>query len=258
MNLRAYRALARGVVLDSIRRKDLWVIAILGFLILTSAGALGFFGVSGLEFFVKDLAVTVLGAFSVIVAVLTGSRLMPEEIKNRTLYPLLARPISRADLIVGKFLGGVVVSWVAFLFLAILTAFALLSFHVSFEVVMLQYIVGKMMGLAVICAISLALSVLMTPSAAATLSFILVFGSSMMVRAIVMASTGASGISLGLYRILNALLPQVHLFDLGGRAVYVGWSPVPLWVMAGLFAYMVAYSGAMLSIAWLKFRRQAI
>ncbi len=258
MKIRAYKALARGVVLDSLRRKDLWVIAILGFLILASAGALGFFGISGLQFFVKDLAVTVLGAFSAIVAVLTGSRLMPDEIKNRTLYPLLARPITRADLIFGKFVGGVLVSWVAFCFLAALTALALASFHVPFEGIMVQYLIAKMMGLAVICALSLALSVLMTPAAAATLSFILVFGSSMMVRALVMASAGADGIAVVFYRILNAILPQVHLFDLGGRAVYIGWSPVPLWVMAGLFAYMVAYSGAMLSVAWFKFRRMAI
>src|SRR4051812_2042458 len=119
--LRAWKAIARGVLLESLRRKDLWVIAILGFIIILASGALGFFGVAGLEVFAKDLAVTVLGLFSTIVAVLTSSRLLPDEIRNRTLYPLLARPISRMDLLVGKLLGAVVATWIGFLCLSALT-----------------------------------------------------------------------------------------------------------------------------------------
>ena len=125
MKVTVYKALARGVLLESLRRKDLWVVAILGFLILVGASALGFFGVQGLQVFVKDLAVTVLGAFSTIVAVLTSTRMLPEEIKQRTLYPLLSRPISRLDLLVGKLLGAIVVTWMSFLILAALTALAL-------------------------------------------------------------------------------------------------------------------------------------
>ena len=44
MNILTYKALARSVVLESIRRKDLWVVAILGFLIILASSALGFFG----------------------------------------------------------------------------------------------------------------------------------------------------------------------------------------------------------------------
>ena len=49
--VRIWWALARSVALESLRRKDLWVIAILGFLIMASAGALGFFGFNGLQVF---------------------------------------------------------------------------------------------------------------------------------------------------------------------------------------------------------------
>lgn len=257
MKVRAIRALAKGVVLESIRRKDLWVVAILGFLILASAGALGVFGIRGLELFVKDLAVTVLGLFSMILAVLVSCRILPEEIRNRTLYPLLARPISRLDLMVGKYVGAVVVSWIGFLALVALTAIALVSFGVTFEGVMVQYVAAKMMGLAVICAVGLSLSAYMTPNAAATLSFLLVFGSTIFARALQMASAELPGF-IWLFRAINAALPQVHLFDLGGRAVYLHWSPAPLWVMAALAGYMAVYVSATVGMGWLKFRRQAL
>jgi ABC-type transport system involved in multi-copper enzyme maturation permease subunit len=258
MRFRVWKALARGVLLESLRRKDLWVVAILGFLIMCSAGALGFFGIDGLEVFAKDLAVTVLGLFSTIVAVLTASRLLPDEIRNRTLYPLLSRPISRFDLLMGKLLGAVIVTWIAFLLLAALTAVALASFGVKFEMLMLQYLIAKMMGLVVLCTVSLALSAFMTPAAAATMSFVLAFGSSMMVRAFVMAYETSSAPVQWAYKALNALLPQYSLFDLGGRASNIGWSLVPLWVFIALFVYMLAYSGGMLTLSWLKFRRQAV
>lgn len=258
MNFRAYKALARGVVLESVRRKDLWVVAILGFVIILAAGTLGFFGFDGLELFAKDLAVTVLGLFSAIIAVLTASRLLPDEIKNRTLYPLLSRPITRLDLLIGKLLGAIVVTWIAFGVLALLTGVALMIFHVKFEPVMGQFLIGKMMGLALICSLSLALSTYMTPSASATTSFILIFGSPMIVRGFVMGHDTASAPVQIMFKILNGAIPQPHLFDIGARAVYPNWAPVPLWVLGSLLAYMFIYSSAMVTLSWAKFRKQAV
>jgi len=258
MKLRVWWVLARGVVLESIRRKDLWVVAILGFLIISAAGLLGLFGISGLEAFAKDLAFSVLGIFSTIVAVLTASRMLPEEIRQRTLYPLLARPISRLDLIVGKFLGAVLVTWLAFWILGALTALALAMFHIRFELLMLQYAVVKMMGLALICSISLALSAFMTPSAAATMGFIFAFGSTMIVRALVLAYHGSSPAMQVLFKFLNWLVPQYHLFDLGSRASNIGWPPVPAWVVGFLALYALTYGSAMVALSWARFRKQAV
>jgi len=258
MKFRVYKALARGVVLESVRRKDLWVIAILGFLILVAAGALGFFGAEGLQLFVKDLAASVLSLFSAVVAVLTSCRMLPEEIKQRTLYPLLARPISRLDLLIGKLIGAVIVTWIAFLMLCILTAVALTTFHVQFEMIMLQYMVAKMMGLVVLCALSLTFSAYMTPQAAATLSLILAFSSGLIVRGLIMAYNTQPTEIQWIYKFVAAALPQLGIFDMGGRAANLNWSPVSTSVMLQLFLYMAAYSTAMVALCWGKFRRQAI
>lgn len=258
MKVGVWWALGRGVVLESIRRKDLWVVAILGALIVCAAGALGFFGIDGLETFAKDLAVTVLGMFSSALAILTASRMLPEEIRQRTLYPLLARPISRLDLLVGKFLGAVLVSWIGFLILCALTALALASFHVQFEAIMAQYVLLKMLGLTVVCALALMLSTYMTPSAAATLTFILTFGSGMMVRGFTIAYETASAPVQAIFKFMNAVLPQVGLFDVGSRVANTGWGPVPLWVVGALLTYAVGYGTAMLFLSWARFRKQAL
>jgi ABC-type transport system involved in multi-copper enzyme maturation permease subunit len=231
-------------------------VAILGFLILIGAGALGIFGVEGLGIFIKDLAAGVLSAASTIVAVMISSRIIPEEIRQRTLYPLLSRPVSRLDLLIGKLLGAIVVSWFSFLLLAALTGVALLSFHIPFELVMVEYLAVKLLGIAVVCALGLCLSTFMTPAAASTLALVLSFGSSMISRALFMAGSGQPSMQW-LYKVVNGALPQVHLFDLGALATY-GWPPLGSGTLMALFAYGVLYSAALLAVAWLKFRKQAI
>lgn len=253
-----WKALARGVVLETIRRKDLWVVAILGFIIILSAGALGFFGMQGLESFAKDLATTVLGGMSTILAIVSTSRLMPDEIKNRTLYPLIARPISRFDLLLGKLIGAILVSWIAFGILSALTWVALMIFRVPFETIMAQYILAKMMGLVVVCSVTLLFSLIMTPSAATTMSFIIVLGSGMITKALVMAYDGGQTAMAPLFQFINAIVPQISLFDFGSRAANTNWGPVPLWVMGSLALYMVLYSVAMLYLSWAKFKNQAV
>lgn len=258
MKFRVWTSLARGVILESVRRKDLWVVAILGFLILISSSALGFFGMNGLQAFVKDLAGTVLGVFSAIIGILTSARMLPEEFKNRTLYPLLARPISRFDLIMGKWLGAVCVTVLSFLILCSLTALALLLFHVQFEAIMAQYVVGKILGLAVLCAVTLALSLYMTPSAAATISFVLAFGTSVISRGFAMAYDASGAGMRGVFEAINAILPHYSLFDFGSRAANLNWGPVPTWVIGALAVYAIVYSAAMLLISWLKFRTRPL
>ncbi|MBN8689475.1 MAG: ABC transporter permease subunit [Armatimonadetes bacterium] len=250
--------IARGVIVESLRRKDLWVVAILGFLIVLSAGALGFFGMQGLESFAKDLGTTVLGGLSTILAITSTARLMPDEIKNRTLYPLLARPISRFDLLAGKLLGAVAISWISFAILAALTGVALAIFGVQFEPVMAQYVLCKMMGLVIICSVTLALSLLITANAAVTMSFILLFGAGMITQALSMAyESGQTGMA-PVFRFVNAILPQTNLFDLGSRAANSNWGTVPAWVVGSLAVYMALYSAAMLGLGWSKFKNQAV
>ncbi len=258
MRTRVWRALAHGVVLESVRRKDLWVVGILGALIVCAAGAMGIFGLNGLEAFAKDLAVSVLSLFSAVVAVLVSSRVLGEEIRQRTIYPLLARPVSRLDWLIGKWLGTVAVTWIAFGVLVVLTVGALAVFGVLFGATFLQYVLAKMLGLAVLCAVSLALSTCMTPQGAATLSLVFALGSTMIVRALLMAAATSSPIMRTLFKGINACLPQYALFDLGSRVSNLGWGPVPLWVMGALTAYAAVYSAAMIGLAWAKFRRQSL
>lgn len=255
---RIYSSLARGVLIESRRRKDPWVVAILSFVIMIAAGALGLYGLQGLESFAKDLAVSVLGVFGTILAVLFSSRVLPEEIKQRTLYPLLARPISRMDFLIGKTLGAVLATWQSFLLLFAVTIATLAIFGVHFDFLIVQYLIAKLIGLSLLSCVTVLLTVYMTPAAAATMSFVLAFGSTMITRALTMSYMGTSGPVQVLYRLTNAAMPQYGLFDFGGRVANIAWSPVPMWVMGSLLLYALMYSAGAITLAWAGFRKRAL
>lgn len=257
MKIRIWFALAKSVVLECIRKKDIWVVVIIGLLIVLAASLLGMFGFSGLEVFAKDLAATVLSAASAIVAILVSARMLPDEIRYRTLYPLLARPISRFDLFFGKLLGSVLVTWIAFGALCTVIAFALLLFGVKFEPIMIEYVFLKAIGLALMCAVTMTLSMFMTQPAAASVSFILAFGSAMFIRSLTMAYA-ASGGGKAIFATVNALLPQYGLFDISGRAAASGYGLVPLWAVGALLVYAILYGGAMIYLGCRRFDKKAI
>ena len=109
--------IAQVSIIESFRRKDPYVLVILAGLIIFGAALFSRFGTEGLGKFVKDVGYTVTGLLSVLICVVTAARQLPNEIQNRTLYPLLAKPVSRLQVFLGKYLGvGVMASAVVVLF----------------------------------------------------------------------------------------------------------------------------------------------
>src|SRR5438067_8700742 len=129
--LRAIGAVAKIAILDGLRRKDLYVMVILCGLIVAAGRLFAAFGVWGLETFIKDLTFTTVSGCSVLLCIMLAARQVPEEISRRTLYPLLARPIGRAELLLGKLLGTLVMSWVALLLAVSVAVLSLVSLHVK-------------------------------------------------------------------------------------------------------------------------------
>lgn len=107
MPARSTRLIMRVVWLDFARRKDFFVL--LSLVVLFAIGALSarVLGVED-ESAARLLLSCGLGLASTLSAVLVAlfaSRMLPEELEARTLYPLLAKPLSRAQLLWGKFMG---------------------------------------------------------------------------------------------------------------------------------------------------------
>ncbi|MCX7964701.1 MAG: ABC transporter permease [Candidatus Sumerlaea chitinivorans] len=113
--------LVRAMLLEAIRRREFYALLLLMGLFLIGAILVQVVGIENpaTGTFVLNLGMTLAFGLGHVMALLTAIRALPDEIENRTIYPLLAKPITRLQLFVGKWLAatlaGAVTTFVLFL-----------------------------------------------------------------------------------------------------------------------------------------------
>lgn len=254
--LLVWRSLVVASSLEALRRKDLYVVVILTLLLVAGGWMFGFFGIRGLEVFIRDVTFSAIGIFSTILTVLIAARQIPEEVQRKTIYPLLARPITRWQFLVGKWLAASTTSILGFLILVLAARLMLLAFGVPVAPILWQYVALKMVGIVWLCAVTVGLSVYMTTGANVTICLILAFGSGAFNR-FTMLLRGSNGLTDAGVSALFGVLPHYDFFDMGAKVVY-DWPLIPqsvIWLMAG---YAFVSSLLWLGVGWLRFRKQVV
>lgn len=96
--------IAQGVGLELLRLKDLYVLFILMGLYVVAALVVKVVGIENAATgaFLLNLGMTLASILAHILTLLLAARQIPNEIENRTLHPLLARPIDRSVYFAGK------------------------------------------------------------------------------------------------------------------------------------------------------------
>ncbi len=255
--IRKSTAIAYVTVLESVRRKDPYVVLILGAAMVIGAGLFSRFGVEGLEKFVKDVGLSVTTIFSVVICVVAAARQMPTEIQNRTLYPSLGKPISRNGFYLGKYLGvGLMSSAVVLAFFLLLQSI-LLGFRIPVGAIFYQALYLRIVSMWFIAAGVLCLSLFVTHAANVTISLLACLGMQMLAHSILYIHDELTGLSSRLAEGLYWVAPHLELFDLSKKVIH-GWPAVPWWVLAGMTVYAVIYTGIFLALGCLRLRRMPL
>jgi ABC-type transport system involved in multi-copper enzyme maturation permease subunit len=123
-------AIARLTVRDALRQK--LAVNLLLFAIALIAAS---FVISELTFgeqyrIIADLALTSAQLFGTLIAVFLGAGLIAGEIQRRTLYPILAKPVSRVQYLIGRYAGLVVTLWLNLAVMALVTV-GVLAFYLE-------------------------------------------------------------------------------------------------------------------------------
>src|SRR3954468_10267105 len=117
-------AVSAVVIKELYRRKDFYVLFILTALITLGMWSMSFFHDDHIVRFIKESCLGLIWISTLIIAITTAARQVPAERESRTIFPLLAKPIARWQVLLGKFVG----CWIA-------TGFALLVFYIFFALV---------------------------------------------------------------------------------------------------------------------------
>jgi ABC-type transport system involved in multi-copper enzyme maturation permease subunit len=252
-------AVAGVVIKEMYRRKDFYVLFILTVLVTLLMASLNFFNSERIAGILKETCLLLIWISALVIAITMSARQIPSERENRTIFPLLAKPIARWQLVLGKFTG----CWLA-------TGLALVVFYFFFGVISstrehalplaeyLQALWLHWLGLGVVIALTLLGSVLFTsPAENVTIVLIASLGihyvGPHLGKVAARAAEPASSLLLAIYY----AIPHLEFFDIRRHLIHdwplIGWGDIGL-----ATAYGLIYSAFFLLATCVLFRRKAL
>jgi ABC-type transport system involved in multi-copper enzyme maturation permease subunit len=245
--VRGVAAIALNTYRESLRDRILYHLLIFALLLIGFSVLLGDFAIAEQNKIVTDLGLAAINVVGVIIAAFVGIGLVSKEIERRTVYTILARPISRAQFILGKYLGLALtllvnVGIMLAVFLAILWMDRVPIYGGLWQAVELIYI-----ELLVVTALALFFSAFSssTVSAIMTLGFYMIGHLTADLKGIATKSSSETvkAVVTGLYY----LCPNLETLNIKGQAamgIPVAWS-----YQALASAYGLLYAAALLVAA---------
>ena len=259
--------IAVNVFRESVRDKVLYNLVVFAILMMGASYLIGQLTAGQDIKIIKDLGLGAIAVFGLFIAVFIGIQLVSKEVERRSIYSLLAKPIHRHQLVLGKYLG-LVLTLAVNLTVMVLAFYAVLGYMrltapslvvnaldgPALDPRMLKAIVLIFGQLAIVTAIALFFSSFSSPilSASFTLGMYVAGHFSADLRNFdqVVDSRGAQLLAHGLYWVLPNLAP----FDVKGQVVHA--LPVPNAYVALTLLYAAAYIAVLLTMAVMIFSRR--
>jgi ABC-type transport system involved in multi-copper enzyme maturation permease subunit len=265
--MRAISWIAVSVFKESVRDRVPYNLALFAILLIASSFLLGQLSAGQDVKIIKDLGLAAIAVFGLFIAIFIGIGLVSKEVERRSIYALLAKPISRPQFIVGKYAGLVLTLAVnvAVMTVALYATLAVLTYLQTPEAraawdapgtdVRLLKAVGLIfVELMIVTAIALFFSTFSTPLLAAALTFGIFivghFNTDLKNFDRIVESRPAVWLARGVYH----AVPDFSAFDVKTEVVH--GLPVAAGYLAATAAYGFAYIAGLLMVSVLVFARR--
>ena len=265
--MKATSIIAVNVFRESVRDKVLYNLVLFAILLIGASYMLGQLTAGQDVKIIKDLGLGATSVFGLFIAVFIGIGLVSKEVERRSIYALLAKPIHRYQLVLGKYCGLVLTLAVniSVMALALYLVLAYMAWGVAPEIALtwdapaldpaLLTAIGLILvELMLVTAIALFFSTFSTPILSAALTFGLFvvghFSSDLRNFKDVVDSPAAAGLARGLFWVL----PNLAQFDVKSAVVH-GQSVPPGYVLLAI-AYGAAYIAMLLVVSVAIFSRR--
>jgi len=267
MTGRTVAHVAGAVFRESVRDRVLYNLAGFALLLIGASLFVGQLTAGQDVKIVKDLGLAAMSVFGLFIAVFIGIGLVSKEVERRTIDSLLAKPVRRSELVMGKYAGLVLTVLVNLAAMAgmLYVVLAWVSWNQPPDVrraweapatdprlLLAMFLV--FLELALVTAIALFFSTFTGPLTAAVCTVALFvaghFSADLQHIGAVMQSPTVGGAARGLYHVL----PDFVLFDVNAAVVH-GW-PVPAGRIAYATAYASLYTFGLLLLAMVIFSRR--
>ena len=265
--MRAISWVAVNVFKESVRDRVPYNLAIFAVLLIASSYLLGQLTAGQDVKIIKDLGLAATTVFGLFIAIFIGIGLVSKEVERRSIYSLLAKPISRPQFVLGKY-AGLVLTLAANISVMAVALYAVLAYLTyaapenvrkawdapGIDARLLIALALIFVQLMIITAIALFFSTFSTPLLAAALTFGLFiaghFNADLKNFDKVVESKPAVWLARGVYHVM----PDFSAFDVKTEVVH--GLPVPAGYVGATAAYGAAYIAGLLALSVLIFSKR--
>ncbi len=239
---------------ESLRDKILYNLVLFAGLLIGLSVLLADLSITEHHKVIADMGLAAINLIGVIIAMFVGISLVNKEIERRTIYTIMARPISRSFFIMGKYFGLALTLLVNMSVMLAVFLLTLWLYHVPIERSLFQAVQLMFVEILVVTAIALFFSTFTssTLSAIFTLGLYVIGHLTADLRAMVANSEGGAGKAV--VDLLYYLCPNLEMLNIKGQAA-VGVGAGPEYMLLAPLSGLL-YAGLLLTGACLVFQRR--
>jgi ABC-type transport system involved in multi-copper enzyme maturation permease subunit len=265
--MRPVLEIAVNVFRESVRDKVLYNLVLFAVLMMAGSYLIGQLTAGQDVKIIKDLGLAATQIFGLFIAIFIGIGLVSKEVERGSISSILAKPIERYHLILGKYLG-LTLTLVVNVAIMAAALYAVLTYvrwgidpaverawdAPALDARLLQAVLLILLELLLVTAIALVFSTFSTPLLSAALTFALVivghFSADVRTFPDVVESSAAQWAARGVYWVV----PNLAQFDVKAQVVH--GQTVPAGYLAMAIAYAALYVAMLIALASLVFSRR--
>jgi ABC-type transport system involved in multi-copper enzyme maturation permease subunit len=248
---------ARNTFRESVRDRILYNLILFALVMMGASLVIGELAIGGEHKIIVDLGLSSMRFFGMLIAIFIGIQLVYKEIERRTIFSLLAKPLRRSDLILGKFAG---LSFTLLVNSSVMLAGILLCLTYldrgmprgAGPVATAAYLI--FLELLVTTSIALAFSTMSSPVVSAIFTALLYIIGNFSANLLAMAEAAESAAAKGLFLAAYYVLPNLSNFNAIASAAH--GVPITGARVAAATVYAAVYCALLLSICVIVFERR--
>lgn len=265
MNIRNIYNIAAITLAEMLRKGIFYLLLFFSAGIIIFSYYMNFFSLGSQTPIIKDFSLSSTSFFSIILTIVLSLTLIPAEIENKTIYPVISKPVKRHEYILGKYLGVISLIMINLLALTLLLMGILLIKENLINYGILKATTLIFAQCMIVCAITIFLSMIVTsPVNFSLMFFIIIIGNlsnAYLGYLIGMMLTASSGVMMTLVytvtvilQAIKVVLPTFAFFNIKDAIVHSYF--VSNFYIFEVVLYSVLYTSFILMATYLVFEEK--
>ncbi|UCH34139.1 MAG: ABC transporter permease subunit [Armatimonadota bacterium] len=249
--MRSIFVIARNTVSEALSRIILQVILVFAIMFLVIGFFFTYMTPGEEDKMLKDLGLTVITVFGLLIAIFMGMSLVQPEVERRTIYALLAKPVRRIEFLLGKYLGALVVLALCLLIMGAVLVVALYLKQQIWSPQLFIALIGTFLSLMIMTALVLMISTFASSLMAVVSGFLFWSVGYGQIYIKQLAEHADNPVSQWALLAMNVILPNFMRLD--QRLAVVDGIPISTVVIGLMAGYAVLYTVVVIAIAAVLF-----